>query len=290
MQIDLFTLAAQIVNFLVLLGLLRYFLYDRILEAMDTREERIASRLEEAEEKRQSAEDEKAALREQREQWAEQRERRIREAREEVDKKRTAWLDEAREEVDAARSRWMDDLEQQRDEFLAELRRRIGEGTLALARRALAELADADLEEEVIEAFLGRLEALDEEQRKKLTSVERWSIRSAFDLSKEQQQRLIEAISEQVGGEGAVEVETSEELVAGIEIRLDGETIAWNLSEYLDRLEEQVREALRDVTEPRAETPPADEEGEEEPSTDGEQAEEAGRNESQAADEGSGDG
>ena len=48
MQIDWFTVVAQIVNFLTLVGLLKKFLYGPIIRAMDDRERRIASRLEEA--------------------------------------------------------------------------------------------------------------------------------------------------------------------------------------------------------------------------------------------------
>ncbi len=37
MLIDWFTIIAQIINFLVLVALLKYFLYGRILQAMDRR-------------------------------------------------------------------------------------------------------------------------------------------------------------------------------------------------------------------------------------------------------------
>ena len=49
MLIDWFTVAAQAVNFLILVWLLKRFLYKPILGAMDAREQRIASRLRQAE-------------------------------------------------------------------------------------------------------------------------------------------------------------------------------------------------------------------------------------------------
>ena len=51
MLIDWFTVVAQIVNFLVLVALLKHFLYGRLVEAIDAREKRIAARLAEADEK-----------------------------------------------------------------------------------------------------------------------------------------------------------------------------------------------------------------------------------------------
>ncbi len=290
MQIDLFTLAAQIVNFLVLLALLRYFLYGRIIEAMDAREERIASRLEEAEEKRQSAQEEKEEVREQRLRWEEQHVRRIREAREEVETKRKGWLDEARQEVESARSRWLQDLQEQRDQFFSELRHRIGEESLALARHALAELASADLEEEVIDAFLARVDDLDEGQRERLASAERWTLRSAFELSEEQERRLVDGVSKQVGGDRATQLETSKDLVAGIEIRLDGLTIGWSLARYLDQLEERVQASLQELSESGGEesAPSKREQGQDE--TDDHQPAERDRPSSAEREEGKRDG
>ena len=58
MLINWFTVIAQIVNFLILVFLLKYFLYDRIVKAMDEREQRIQLRLKEAEEKKQEADQE----------------------------------------------------------------------------------------------------------------------------------------------------------------------------------------------------------------------------------------
>jgi F-type H+-transporting ATPase subunit b len=49
MLIDWFTVAAQIVNFLVLVALLKHFLWGRLVRAIDEREKRIAGRLSAAE-------------------------------------------------------------------------------------------------------------------------------------------------------------------------------------------------------------------------------------------------
>ena len=55
MHIDWFVFFAQIVNFLILLFLLKKFLYGRIINAMDAREAKIAAIFAEAEECRQKA-------------------------------------------------------------------------------------------------------------------------------------------------------------------------------------------------------------------------------------------
>ena len=63
MQIDWLTVAAQIVNFLVLIWLLQRFLYRPITNAMARREARIEERLSDARTRRKEAEEEAEDLR-----------------------------------------------------------------------------------------------------------------------------------------------------------------------------------------------------------------------------------
>ena len=62
MLIDPFTVIAQIVNFAILAFLLKHFLYDRVIDAMDRREASIAERLSEAEQREATAHVEAAQL------------------------------------------------------------------------------------------------------------------------------------------------------------------------------------------------------------------------------------
>jgi F-type H+-transporting ATPase subunit b len=55
MLIDWFTVGAQVVNFLILVWLMKRFLYKPILHAIDAREKRIAKELADADAKRPKA-------------------------------------------------------------------------------------------------------------------------------------------------------------------------------------------------------------------------------------------
>ncbi len=92
MLIDWFTVIAQIVNFLVLVGLLKYFLFDRITKAMDEREQTIASALEKADETRKLAREEAERYRRMNDELEEGRRRILEEARNEADSLRKALL------------------------------------------------------------------------------------------------------------------------------------------------------------------------------------------------------
>jgi F-type H+-transporting ATPase subunit b len=62
MLIDWFTVAAQLVNFLILVWLLKHFLFKPITNAIDTREKRIATELANADAKKADAEKERVAF------------------------------------------------------------------------------------------------------------------------------------------------------------------------------------------------------------------------------------
>ncbi|HQU90423.1 MAG TPA: F0F1 ATP synthase subunit B, partial [Denitromonas sp.] len=65
MLIDWFTVVAQLLNFLILVWLLKRFLYQPVLDAIDAREQRIAKELAQADATRDAAQAEQTHFREQ---------------------------------------------------------------------------------------------------------------------------------------------------------------------------------------------------------------------------------
>ena len=156
-MIDAFTVFAQLVNFLILVGLLRYFLYDRIVSAMEKRQEDLASRWDEVQSLRDEAEGELSAARESKRNLSEQRERLLTEVQHDVEQHRRQLFGQVRQDVDALRQRWTDAVREESDSFLRELRRRASEEICGIAGRALADLAGAKLEHQLIEHFIAHV-------------------------------------------------------------------------------------------------------------------------------------
>ena len=138
MTIDWLTVVAQALNFLVLVWLLKRFLYDRVMRAMDRREAAIAERIRAADARMEEAEQEARRHREAREGLEAQRERQLRRARDEADDLRRSLEEEVRRELDEARARWRAELEREQAVFLQDVRRQVATHFEAVARRALA--------------------------------------------------------------------------------------------------------------------------------------------------------
>jgi F-type H+-transporting ATPase subunit b len=265
MQIDLFTFVAQIVNFLILMALLRIFLYKPILNAMNQREEKIASRLEEAREKEKQAQQRAEDYRQKQQEIERRREEILNEAREEVRQRRQEWLSEAQEEVEHAKSDWHTDLQQEKERFWQQFQQRAGQQFLAIARQALRDLADANLERQVVITFTGRLESLDEQDEFRdilRQSDEAPVVRSAFELSDDMKQQLSVALNQHISNKKDIQFRQDSELISGLAIQLDGHELSWSIRHYLTSLEERLTGMIEEEIGRPA--PAADEQAEDE--------------------------
>jgi F-type H+-transporting ATPase subunit b len=250
MNIDWFTFVAQIVNFLLLVALLRWLLYDPIVSAMREREQRIAGRLEEANQARSRADAKVSEYEEKLHQLEQQREQRQQEARDEAQRERQRLLREAHDEVDQRRQRWREAYEREQEDFLSDLRRHAGEMGLEAARRTLSELAGADLEREMYETFSARLRHLDGGERDKLVQhlgdgQGEVAIRTAFDVDEDRCQQLRSAVREALEKDVPVCFEHAPGLICGLELDIGGYRFGWSVHDFLRDLDATFTERLR---------------------------------------------
>ncbi|QBQ55320.1 F0F1 ATP synthase subunit B [Nitrosococcus wardiae] len=245
MQIDWITVSAQIVNFLVLVYLLKRFLYQPVITAMEQRQQRIANRLQKAEQREQEAGQEAQHYREKAQNLEQQRDELIAKAKEEAEAQRQHLLNEAREEVATARKEWLQQVEREKQEFLKALKKQTGETMVKTTRAALADLADTTLEQQMVGIFLTRLESLDEADRQALKETPgALRITTSFELSQNLRDKVTEAVHEHLMPHTDIHYTQSPELLCGIELNTEGRKISWTLAEYLDALENQMTTVL----------------------------------------------
>jgi F-type H+-transporting ATPase subunit b len=242
MLIDWFTVGAQVLNFLVLVYLLKRFLYGPIIRAMDEREKKIALRLQEGKKQQELAEQERSVFEEKTKALDRERDKRLSEITHEVEQKRHAMMHEVREAVDADRVQWYGVLEREKDAFLQDLRLRAGQHAYAVARHALLELANADLESHVVRVFEERLQQLDVTESARFKEAIQESqgkalLRSAFPLSQDTVRGITTCLETLAAGPVDVTLETAPDIICGLELIVHGRKIAWSVEEYLDSLE-----------------------------------------------------
>ncbi len=250
---DLTTFIFQIVNFLILVALLRISLYKPIINAMDKREETIASRLKDAKQKRDEAQAEAESYREQQKELRDKQEEILTKAKEDAEAHRKELMARAREEAEEAKAKWHDAVRQQKESFLADLRRRGSEQIYAITRRVLKDLANDDLERHIIDNFISRIQNMNEDEKKAIDELSRDSqaqiaVNSAFEIPEEMRKQIADAVRARIAGNPELQFKVLPDLISGIELNANGRKIAWSFESYLSSLEEEMAKAIEEGT------------------------------------------
>ncbi|MGB3496477.1 MAG: hypothetical protein WBA57_27365 [Elainellaceae cyanobacterium] len=251
MLIDPFTVIAQIVNFLILVALLKHFLYGPITRAMAEREQAIAKQLEQAEQQETTARQETAKIQQMQQDFAAHHDQRQTQMRSQLEDQRLILFAAAKDEVDTARSRWLQALEQEKVTALRAFRQQAAHQLSQTIRQVLHDLADAKLEQQIVNTFLHRLDQLPPSEQQVLQSALRHAdgeplkIRSCFAIAPSSQTDLTAALQTLTPEQTIpLEFELDSTLDCGIELVTPGYKLAWNLDTYLNTLEHNLAIAL----------------------------------------------
>jgi F-type H+-transporting ATPase subunit b len=261
MLIDWFTVGAQALNFLILVWLMKRFLYKPILHAIDERENRIATELANADKQKAEAQKEHDEFQHKNADFDQQRASLLSKATEEAKAERQRLLDEARKAADALSSKRQETLRNDARSLNQAIIRRTQREVFAIARKTLADLATVSLEERLGEVFTRRLREMNGTGKQSLaealkTAAEPALVRSAFDLPQEQCAAIQNALNETFSAEVRVRFETAPDLVSGIELTVNGQKVAWSIADYLSSIEKGVDELLKEKDKPEAKAEP----------------------------------
>jgi F-type H+-transporting ATPase subunit b len=248
MHIDWFVFFAQIVNFLLLVWLLKKFLYGRIIKAIDDREAKITATFEDAEKSREEAQQASAQYEKKLQALNEEYESMLNRTRTDAEAYRKELMEKAREEVERVQTRWVETVNAEREAFLLELRRLAGAQIYAIARQVLKDLADKGLEDRIAEVLADRIQNLDEKEKTKfresMKEGKKVIVQSAYEITPEEKKKLAEVMRRYIAEDIKLEYEQVPEVMTGFELKTDGHKIAWSVSDYLNTLEENFIQAL----------------------------------------------
>ena len=261
MLIDWFTVGAQAINFIILVWLLKRFLYKPILDAVDAREKRVTTELADADAKKAEALKERDEFQHKNEKFDQQRAALLSKATEEAKAERQRLLGEARQAADALSAKRQETLRSDAHNLSEAISRRTRQEVFAIARKALADLATVSLEERLGEVFTRRLREMDGKGKAGLGEALKTAsgpavVRSAFDLPAEQRAAIQNALNETFSAEVRVRFETAPDLVGGIELTTNGQKVAWSIADYLASMEKSVGELMKEKDKPAAKAEP----------------------------------
>jgi len=257
MLIDWFTVIAQVINFLILVWLMKRFLYKPILHAIDEREKQVAAELANADAKKAEAQKERDEFQQKNEEFDQQRAALLSQATDEAKTERQRLFDEARKDALALSSKRQEALINEEHNLHQAIRQQTKQEVFSIARKALTDLAGTSLEERLGEVFIRRLREMDGQAKASLAETLKAAskpalVRSAFDLPEEQRTAIQNALNETFSAEIHVRFETAPDQISGIELSANGQKVAWSIADYLTSLEKGVDNLLKEKDKPIA--------------------------------------
>lgn len=154
--IDPTLLIAYLINFVLLLFLLRLFLYGPILNMLAERRARIADSLAQADKVRQQAEVQRAEYQKELEETRRGSQDAAKRIAEETEKMREAILADARKAADQIKEQAKQQVETERQQVMGEMRQQVVDLAVDLARKVVGETVTTDeqAQRQLIQRFL----------------------------------------------------------------------------------------------------------------------------------------
>jgi F-type H+-transporting ATPase subunit b len=247
MAVDWITVAAQIINFLVLIWLLKRFLYRPILDGIDAREAEIEARIATANDAKTKANAAEAAYRIKLETFENRKSKLLNTVREEAEREREALQTKAKQALDKSKVAWSEQMAEMKADYANDLRAAGARAILSLTRKALNDLSDVKLEERMVTHLENRFAELADELRTAAGPVEEAIVFTSFHLSKKSRAHFAKTFKDTIA-DIPLHFKTDHDQSPGIVLHLGGGRLGWTIDSYLDGMDAMLTDQLVDQT------------------------------------------
>ncbi len=245
MNFSWWSFALQAANFLILVWLLRRFLFKPVSAIVARRKEEIARGMAEVSAEKQKALNLQSELQAQRTGIEAERQKAIEEQGTQLADERNKMIDEARAEAEKIRNHAAVQLNEERAAATQELFSRAVELAVDLAQRLLREVAFPSIEHAFLTRILDYLDRLSAQERAALgshlgeTSI---VVTTAHPLDAQEQAQWREQLGKRIGAAAGIKFNSDAALIAGAEITLPSAVLRFN---WRDALTTAAREINR---------------------------------------------
>ena len=246
MQISWFEIIAQIINFFIMLFILQKLLYKPVINAMETRQERILKSQIEADREMAEA---RELINEYNARIAdidEEKRELLEKARISAEERRDELLTNYKKEAEAKRNIYLKEIEDEKDGFLERLSKELGENAVKIASHILSTISSKELEEEVFKSFIRAISDLEEKTKdnKILNDQKNLKLYSARNISENEKNEIEKVLKDQINNLENISYELDENLILGFELNMDTHTIHTSIKNYLDIIEDDIINTL----------------------------------------------
>lgn len=252
MKIDLFTFISQIINFVLFVILLYFFLFKKIILAIDNREATLRSEFEKAEEEKKAAEIDhtkyESLLKELDSEKKDLRLKAIEETKQEKEK----LLEDARNEINEKKITWEKRIEGEKKDFLKALQKKIGMEVYSAAEFVLKDLANSKLQHQIYEQFMNVLQTLPDDRIKTFQDAyqkrnkDLVEVMSAFKFSNNEEEEILQVLTKILQETPKIAFKTDPNEPLGLSLKLDSFHLQWSTKPHIKNLESVFEKILEE--------------------------------------------
>jgi F-type H+-transporting ATPase subunit b len=240
MDINWFTVVAQLINFLILVWLLKRFLYKPILKAVNDREKKIMDQLKDADDKKAAAQQEKEVFQKK---------------NDDFDKQKKVLMDTVVAEATKEKNQLIEAAKSDAKSLISKMKK-VAKEEQENEDKTIASIASLSLEEQSTNTFIKHLKASKEEEKQQFINAfkshpDSILVKSAFDLPIKQQNEINEVVNNLLDTKTKLQFKTEPGLISGIELSTTGFKVAWSFSEYLNALEQDISGKMKEKPNPK---------------------------------------
>lgn len=250
MQINWFTVIAQIINFLILVWLMKKYLYKPILQAIDEREKKITAELADAKSKVAEAKNEQDEFKKKNDAFDQHKKKMMDGVTADAEKEHQTLIDAAKAEAADLKHKLEEAAKELQESMNDQLAQKTQEEVLSITKKALSELASTNLEEQTVHVFIRNIKGISVKDKKQFTDAfhggSALSIKSAFDLPEKEQKNIKAAIAEVLGPDIKYAFETDLKMISGIELVTKDYKLSWSFAAYISSLEKSMASSAKE--------------------------------------------
>ncbi|MEO6850971.1 MAG: F0F1 ATP synthase subunit B [Mucilaginibacter sp.] len=252
MQINWFTVIAQIINFLVLVWLMKKYLYKPILQAIDEREKKIAAELADAKSKMAEAKKEQDEFQKKNDAFDQHKKKMMDQATSDAETERQRLLDAAKKEAAGVKKKLEEASKELQENLSDELSQKMQNEIFSITKKALSDLASTSLEKQTVGIFIRNIKAITDKDKKHFVDAFHSLsapvvVNSAFELPDKEQKSVEKAIAGILGNDIEYQFKTDPKMISGIELATNGYKLSWSFSAYINSLEKSLTEKISET-------------------------------------------
>ncbi|MBA56749.1 MAG: hypothetical protein CMK89_20025 [Pseudomonadales bacterium] len=248
MELDPLTIVLEIVNFLVLIWLLKRFLFKPVQAAIARRQQDLEQAQQDAQQKAKDATDRQQQLQSKIDDWEQEKIRQQQQLQEQLSRQREQAMDKVRQEAEDEKKRLQTILQQDQAALMEKTQQQAQQGAIQLTQQLLNRLAGTDLDQALLNMFADDINQLPDTERDKLATALRKQksvlITSARPLPDAQTQQLQNILQSVLGQNITLETKVDEQLISGVRLTIGPMVLHANLADELEFFKAELHHAI----------------------------------------------